>query len=125
MKLESPVGPMDWEENSGGITAKGRLPLVAEYFQDHFPLFPVLPGVLALEIFKRITEDFLSRKKEKNGNWRFSQMSGVRFSSYLRPGDEWECRLEPLGQEIEPVCWRANLSCRGRIAAQARFTLTL
>ena len=36
------------------IRARGRIAEDAAFFQDHFPDFPILPGVLALEIFRKI-----------------------------------------------------------------------
>lgn len=69
------------------ITAVKNLSLAEEYLQDHFPGFPVEPGVLMLESMvqasawlMRYTEDF-----------RFSvvmlkQAKAVKFNSFLRPG---------------------------------------
>ena len=97
---------------------KGRVPTEAEadYFQDHFPKFPVLPGVLALEILRRAAEDFLG------GRWRISRLSRVRFSGYLRPGDEWEAQLHPV-KENEREGWKGVLTTNGRTAVQAQFFL--
>ena len=125
MQLESPVGPICWEETAEGISARGILPREAEYFQDHFPDFPVLPGVLALEIFNRIVEDYLVRRAESDAGsrWRLAGFKDVRFSLYLRPGDEWEARLECLHQEKKRVCWKGRLSSHGKSAAQAQLFL--
>ena len=124
MKLESPTGEIRWEETPRGLSAAGKLPAEAEFFGDHFPRFPVLPGVLTLEIFKRIVEDFSARKTEnKNGRQRIARLTGVRFSAYLRPDDEWEARLERESPENGPAVWKASLSSRGQVAARARFIL--
>lgn len=124
MKVDSVAGEIHWEELLGKISAKGFIPLEAGYFQDHFPRFPVLPGVLALEILKRIAEDFLIRKiGNPDSRWCLTQLSGVRFSAYLRPGDEWEAQLECVSQEKERVRWKGSLSSRGRTAAQVQFVL--
>lgn len=125
MNLESPAGAIRWEETSGGISARGSLPAEAEYFQDHFPGFPVLPGVLALEILKRIVEDYLVRRTESDAGsrWRLARLKDVRFSAYLRPGDHWEARLDRVQQESERVCWKGRLSVHGKTAAQAQLFL--
>lgn len=124
-QLESPAGPIRWKETTKGIFAQGVIPPEAEYFQDHFPVFPVLPGVLALEIFKRIVEDYLVRKTESKAGsrWRLASLKEVRFSAYLRPGDEWEARLECIHQENERACWKGCLSSRGKSAVQAQLFL--
>ena len=124
MKLQSFAGEIHWEEIPEGIFAKGTVPRESGYFQDHFPGFPVLPGVLALEILKGIAENFLVRKTGKpEERWRLTHLSGVRFSAYLRPGDEWEARLEFLNQEKGRARWKGSLSSRGRVAAQSQFVI--
>ncbi len=124
-EIKSLAGEMMWEEIPEGIAARGVIPVEAEYFQDHFPAFPVLPGVLGLEILKRIAEDYLLRKAESpaGSRWRLARLEAVRFSAYLRPGDPWEARLEWAGQEKEHVCWKGRLSSRGKTATQAQFFL--
>ncbi len=124
-KLESPAGAICWEEIPEGIAANGVIPWEAEYFQDHFPAFPVLPGVLGLEILKRILEDYLLRETEgpAGSRWRLARLEDVRFSAYLRPGDEWEARLVCVGQEKERVCWKGRLSSYGKTATQAQLFL--
>ena len=125
-RLESPVGEIRWEETPQGISAEGKLPQTAEFFKDHFPAFPVLPGVLTLEIFKKIAEDFSIRKMENpempRRLARLTHLSGVRFSAYLRPGEDWTARLEHENKEGR-IHWKASLSSRGQLAAQARFIL--
>ena len=124
MKLQTAAGEIEWEETPEGISAKGRLPREAEFFQDHFPLFPVLPGVMNLEIFKQIAEDFLRRKTAKlAGLWCLTHLSDVRFSVYLKPGEAWEGRLDFWAGQNGLTRWKASLSSRGKVAAQARFIL--
>jgi 3-hydroxyacyl-[acyl-carrier-protein] dehydratase len=69
------------------ITGVKNLSLAEEYLADHFPGFPVMPGVLMLESLvqtsawlMRITEDF-----------RFStillkEAKALKFSNFMKPG---------------------------------------
>jgi 3-hydroxyacyl-[acyl-carrier-protein] dehydratase len=69
------------------ITALKNLSLAEEYLADHFPGFPVMPGVLMLESLvqasawlMRITEDF-----------RFStillkEAKALKFNNFMKPG---------------------------------------
>lgn len=69
------------------ITAVKNLSLAEEYLADHFPGFPVMPGVLMLESLvqasawlMRITEDF-----------RFStillkEAKALKFNNFMKPG---------------------------------------
>lgn len=64
------------------------LSLSEEYLQDHFPRFPVMPGVLMLEaMFQasmwlvRVTEDF------QRSTVVLREAKGVKFQGFVQPGN--------------------------------------
>lgn len=100
------------------FSAAGRIPEQAEFFQDHFPGFPVLPGVLALEILKTGIEKCCGRKT------KLRRVENVKFSNYLRPGSEWESRLEVNEEKNGEIVWTARLSSGGKTAVSAKLVLS-
>lgn len=115
-----------WVNEGEGITARGKIPHDSEFFKDHFPEFPVLPGVLAIEMLKQTAEKYLESFSEDGaGGSRFflKQIRATRFRKYLRPGDEWESRLT-LTQSLEgETVWDAKLYYHGEVAVSAKLTL--
>ena len=102
---------MEMEAKTAGV-----IPRNAEFFQDHFPEFPVLPGVLALDILKQAVERCLDK------NWTLTAIRNVKFSSYLRPGDTWESEVKCApGNEAEKTEWTARLYHEGRPAVMAKM----
>lgn len=107
------------------IVAVKAVSLAEEYLADHFPTFPVLPGVLMLEALVqsagylvRDAEDFASSvillKHAKN----------VTYKSFVRPGSVLtltvSCRRLAHGEsEFDGVG-----HCRDNEAVRARFGLT-
>ena len=78
------------------VTVKA-LSLAEEYLADHFPAFPVLPGVLMLEALVqsaawlvRIQQDFAKSiivlRSARN----------VRYTSFVQPGNFLRCQVEAL-----------------------------
>ncbi len=70
------------------IVAVKAVSLAEEYLADHFPTFPILPGVLMLEAMVeaaawlvRDAQDFASSVI------LLRQAKNVTFSSFVRPGD--------------------------------------
>ena len=113
-----------WMKEGEGITACGRIPADSEFFQDHFPGFPVLPGVLALEMLKQTAERYLESLPSGVGQHSFlKQIRATRFTKYLRPGDEWESRLRLTQSSGEETTWDAKLYHRGEVAVSAKLTL--
>lgn len=71
------------------VRAIKGLALSEEYLQDHFPRFPVMPGVLMLEaIFQasaclvRATDDF------KYSMVKLVEARNVKFQGFVQPGDQ-------------------------------------
>ncbi len=74
-------------ETGKSITVIKNLSMAEEYLADHFPGFPVMPGVLMLESMvqasawlMRFTEDF------KYSTILLTQARGVRFNNFVAPG---------------------------------------
>jgi 3-hydroxyacyl-[acyl-carrier-protein] dehydratase len=74
-------------EAGKSITAIKNLSLAEEYLADHFPGFPVMPGVLMIEALvqagawlARFSEDFA------NSTILLKQARNVKFASFVAPG---------------------------------------
>ncbi|MGL4514665.1 MAG: 3-hydroxyacyl-ACP dehydratase FabZ family protein [Lacipirellulaceae bacterium] len=83
-----------------------------DYLQDHFPEFPVLPGVFMLEAatqasawLLRLSEDYrqsiVSLKEAKN----------VKYADFVRPGDRLEVEVVLLKKDDRD----ATLKITGRV----------
>lgn len=75
-------------EKGKTITAVKCLSLSEEYLQDHFPRFPVMPGVLMLESMFQ-TSNWLVRATH---DFRFSSVvlretKSLKFQGFVQPGD--------------------------------------
>ena len=157
MPKEPWIEKVDWLKKGEGIAAQGTVPQSAEFFQDHFPDFPVLPGVLMLEILKQTAETYLQSvhfskfnedftpsplpsppfppkdgsvfsvadrgrgKGEGEISFRLFEVHDVKFTHFLKPGDEWQSRVEFLNQKENEIECRGRLSSKDRVAASARF----
>lgn len=102
------------------VAASGVIPADEEFFQDHFPGFPVLPGVLALEMLRQCAERYYELVSPGlTRSLRVKKIRQVKFRDYLKPGASWEANLE-LQSEIEATStWKASLSHEGKVALQA------
>lgn len=102
------------------ITASGTVGREEEFFQDHFPAFPVVPGVMILEIFKRTAERYFGNR---DAAFYLREVRNVKFSNYLRPGDSWEARLEMILEQNGESEWKARLLSSDRSVCTAQFKL--
>ena len=113
-----------WMKPGEGIAASGHIPVKAEFFRDHFPDFPILPGVLALEMLKQTAHRYLDTVSGgKPQHYFLKEIHGTRFLTYLKPGDPWESQLKLLSQKGNETHWAAELRSQGKVAVKTELTL--
>ena len=105
------------------VTVKA-LSLAEEYLADHFPAFPVLPGVLMLEAMVesaawlvRVAQDFSKSIVE------LCSVRNVKYANFVAPGNIMRCEVEviELGPEVSKFKGAANVD--GRTTVSGRFDL--
>ena len=101
-----------------------NLSLAEEYLADHFPAYPVLPGVLMLEALVQSAAWLVraSTNFEKT-LILLREARNVRYGSFVRPGGQLVMEVEAI--EIGPTSssFKATSQCDGQTAVQAKLTL--
>lgn len=93
------------------------------FFQDHFPNFPVVPGVLIMESLAQISGKLIGYTVRKDrGDWPFpilSMMNRVKFRKFIPPNTciTLETKIKVLKEESALVNVRAKVA--GKVHAQA------
>lgn len=74
------------EQSPERIVTVKNVTAAEEYLQDHFPSFPVLPGVLMVEAMVQAGRRLLA---ERSGNPRLvlGQVRALKYGSFVRPGE--------------------------------------
>ncbi len=106
------------------LLARKNLSLAEEYLADHFPGFPVMPGVLMLEALTqagawliRETDDFahslivLARAKT------------IKYGSFVEPGGQLELQVEMLEHGPELTEFKGRGVIDGQVKVRGHFTL--
>src|SRR5215210_5840674 len=107
------------------LVAVKNLSLAEEYLADHFPGFPVMPGVLMLEALTqagawliRETEDFahsvIVLKSAKT----------IKYGSFVEPGRQLELRVDLLEHGPRETSFKGKGLIDDQVMVQGRFTLT-
>ena len=89
------------DENSA--VAVKNVTAAEEYLADHFPRFPVLPGVFMVEALTQAARAVL----EKRGLRRMvlGEVKALRYGSFVRPGESLrvEVKLEKIREDGSAV----------------------
>ncbi|HUU92223.1 MAG TPA: 3-hydroxyacyl-ACP dehydratase FabZ family protein [Phycisphaerae bacterium] len=101
-----------------------NLSLAEEYLADHFPAYPVLPGVMMLEALVqtaawlvRVCTDF------QRGVILLREARNVRYGSFVRPGGQLEMDVSAIEIAEAESRFKAIGRCENQVAVQARLTL--
>ncbi|MEH7357852.1 3-hydroxyacyl-ACP dehydratase FabZ [Priestia megaterium] len=68
-----------------------------EFFNGHFPDYPVMPGVLIVEALAQVGAVAMLKKEENQGRLAFfAGIDNCRFKKQVRPGDQLRLEVEIL-----------------------------
>lgn len=97
-----------------------------DFFADHFPGFPVVPGVILLEALAQLSGKLLELTiLEERGFWSwpiFSMADKVKFRRFVRPGDQVRLETELLSLALESAQCRVRALVDGRQVTTAEQT---
>lgn len=101
-----------------------NLTLAEEYLADHFPTFPVMPGVLMLQTLVeagawllRISDDF------KHSVIALREARNVKYGSFMQPGKSMVVTAELAEVTETEATFKGKGECEGATTVSARFTV--
>ncbi|HUT09266.1 MAG TPA: 3-hydroxyacyl-ACP dehydratase FabZ family protein [Thermoguttaceae bacterium] len=106
------------------ITAVKNLTMAEEYLGDHFPRFPVMPGVLMLEAMTqasawliRVSEDFAHSMVV------LREAANVKYGQFVEPGQTLTVTAEITKQSDTETKLKAKGTVDDRVAVSARLVM--
>jgi len=112
-----------WEAGQR-LSAVKSVSLAEEYLADHFPTFPVLPGVLLLEGLVEAA-GWLVRATEQFAHSMIllEEARNVKYKSFLAPGSQVEYSVEAKSIEERSSRFSGYGTVDGDRIVEARFAL--
>lgn len=107
------------------IKAEKTLPADEELFLDHFPGFPVVPGVLLTEMMGQAAAKCLKAIPGFRKNPMLMEIRNARFRHWVRPDERIEMRAEitRLDERLATAKCRSEVDGRHVCSAELRFVL--
>lgn len=106
------------------ITAIKVLTLNEEYLADHFPRFPVMPGVMMLESMYQASA-WLIRRTEDFAHTMvvLREARNVKFSNFVEPGQVLVVQAAVMKQTDDTTTLKTEATVDGKTAVTARLVL--
>jgi len=106
------------------LRAVKNLTLGEEYLADHFPTFPVMPGVLMLQTLVeagawllRLSSDF------RHSIIVLREARNVKYGSFMEPGRQMEITVELVEQDGGLATFKGRGESGGNQTVSAKLTL--
>lgn len=106
------------------IVAVKNLSMAEEYLADHFPGFPVMPGVLMLEAMTQAGA-WLVRESEDFAHSMvvLKQVANVKYGQFVEPGQTLTVSAEIIGENERETKLKARGTVNGHLTVAGRLTL--
>lgn len=106
------------------LRAVKNLTLGEEYLADHFPSFPVMPGVLMLQALVeagawllRLTDDY------RHSVIVLREAKNVKYGTFMEPGKQLLITVELVEQDANTALFKGKGEVEGNTAVSAKLTL--
>jgi 3-hydroxyacyl-[acyl-carrier-protein] dehydratase len=106
------------------LQAVKNLTLGEEYLADHFPTFPVMPGVLMLETLVeagawllRLSDDF------RHSVIVLREARNVKYGTFMEPGRQMTIRVDLVEEDGTTATFKGKGETDGQATVAARFTV--
>ncbi|MEE9404956.1 MAG: 3-hydroxyacyl-ACP dehydratase FabZ family protein [Algisphaera sp.] len=115
------------EQDDTRIVATKAVTSAEEYLDDHFPGFPVLPGVMMLETLVQAARTLIRKVDgpQSPGPLVLAQARNVRYAAMVRPGQTLQVEVTLRKRNDDGTLdFQGTGTVDSEVAVQARFSLS-
>lgn len=107
------------------LVAVKNLSLAEEYLSDHFPGFPVMPGVLMLEALTQAGAWLLRDMEDfAHSIIVLKQAKTIKYGSFVEPGRQLELRVNLVSHDARDASFKSVGIIDGQEMVKGRIILT-
>jgi 3-hydroxyacyl-[acyl-carrier-protein] dehydratase len=107
-------------EKGSKITGIKNVTMSENFLQDHFPGFPVMPGVLQLEAVSQLGSWLIFATTDFKKKAEIVSVKSVKFKEFIVPGDQMRIELELKSQSESSAIFNAKIFVDSKLKTEIK-----
>jgi 3-hydroxyacyl-[acyl-carrier-protein] dehydratase len=105
---------ISYEKGKSAVGIK-NVTLSEDFLADHFPGFPIMPGVLQVEAITQLASWLVYVSKDFTAKGIITDIDNVKFKDPVRPGDQMTIEVDIISWDEERASFRGKTKVNGKI----------
>lgn len=110
---------LSYEKGKSAMGIK-EVSMTEDFFSDHFPKFPIMPGVLQLEAILQLTSWLVYASKDFTVKTKVEEVKGIKYSGMVRPGDRMVLNVDLTSMDDNGVEFKATVSVDDKVKTSVK-----
>ena len=102
-------------EKGKSATGTKVVTMSEDFLADHFPRFPVMPGVLQLEAISQVASwlAFVNTDFQMKGT--LAEVGTIKYKDFVKPGDQMIIEVSLQSSDSEGLTFKANIKVKDKL----------
>ncbi|MGR3179892.1 MAG: 3-hydroxyacyl-ACP dehydratase FabZ family protein [Candidatus Anammoxibacter sp.] len=110
---------LEYEKGKSAVGVKD-VTMTEDFLADHFPKFPVMPGVLQLESVLQLVSWLVFVTKDFTVKTKVINIKGVKYSGFVRPGDKMIIKVDITSIDDNGVEFKAKVFVDDKVKSSVK-----
>ena len=102
-------------EKGKSATGTKVVTMSEDFLADHFPRFPVMPGVLQLEAISQVASWLVFVSTDFKMKGILAEVGTIKYKDFVKPGDQMIIEVSLQSSDSEGMTFKATVSVQDKV----------
>ena len=105
---------LEYEKDKSAVGCKD-VTMSEDFLADHFPRFPVMPGVMQLEAIVQLASWLVFVSSGFKSKATLAELGAIKFREFVKPGEQMTMEVSFVSADSEGVTFKAQVRVGDRV----------